>query len=190
MRTFVSAETFRDILDYDPETGLFVWKARDERHVNKKSMKQWNSRWARKPAFIHSDYGAYLRASIFGVFYSAHRVAWAIVHGDPVPEYLDHIDGDRQNNRISNLRPTDKVENSKNRGIRSDNTTGRTGIHKTKCGTYKVRIFVFGRDTYLGTFKKFEDAVAARKEAERAYGFSEGHGERQGIAWAPKERAA
>lgn len=183
MRKVVSAETFRELLDYDENTGLFTWKSRDKRHISLKCLKQWNTRWAGNPAFIHSDYGGYLRASIFGTFFSAHRVAWAMVYGDPVPDFLDHIDGDRQNNRISNLRPASKAENSKNRGVRSDNTTGRTGIHRTKCGTYKVRIFVFGRDTYIGTFKKFDDAVSARQNAERFYGFSDGHGERRGISW-------
>jgi hypothetical protein len=168
-------------LDYDPETGLFVWKKRTEKHIDARWMNVWNARYAGKPAFIHCCYGLYLRASIFSKFYSAHRVAWAIVYGDPVPEVLDHIDGDRQNNRISNLRPASSSENSKNRGIRCDNTSGRTGIHLTRAGSFKVRIFVNGRDTYLGTFRNIGDAIVARQNAEKRFGFSEGHGERKAV---------
>lgn len=177
----VPAEILREILDYDPDTGHFVWKERNESHVHPKWVKCWNSRFAGKPAFIHHDYGLYLRASIFGTFYPAHRIAWAMVHGDPVPPILDHIDGDRQNNRISNLRPSDDAENSKNRGIRVDNTSGRTGIHLMRSGAYKARIFVGGRDTSLGTFRDFEEAVRARQAAEKKYGFYAGHGERKAI---------
>lgn len=170
------SETFRELLSYDPDNGEFKWK---ERQGNN----SWNARWANKPAFIHKDYGDYLRASIMGRFYSAHRVAWSIFYGCEAPDFIDHIDGDRQNNRIMNLRKTDFVGNSKNRGVRSDNTSGRTGVHMTKSGTYKVRIFANGKDNHVGTFKLFQDAVEARRKAEKDNGFFEGHGERIGTPW-------
>jgi hypothetical protein len=179
----VSAEILRELLDYNPDTGNFIWKERTEKHGSGRAIRSWNARYAGRPAFVHFDYGNYLRASIFGRFHSAHRVAWAIINGDPVPDFLDHIDGDRRNNRIHNLRPVSKAENSRNRGLRSDNTSGRSGIYVTKSGTFKARIFANGRDQHLGTFKEFEEAAAARKQAEERFGFFEGHGERQGTAW-------
>lgn len=184
----ITPEILRDLFEYNPETGEFCWKYRDRKYfANKNSYGGWNTLYAGKPAFIHKDYGGYLRASIFAKFMSAHRVAWAIHYGDFAKE-IDHIDGDRTNNRISNLRSVTRSENCRNRGVRSDNSSGRVGVYWAKnMSKWRARITLHGKETRLGSFENYEDAVAAREDAEKRMGFHENHGKRLAHGVTPEE---
>jgi len=103
---------------------------------------------------------------------AAHRLAWLVVHGDPVPPVLDHIDHDKLNNRISNLRPATRAENSANSAIRVHNTTGIKGVHFSKKNrSFIATIRANNQQHYLGSFATLEAAAAARREAaERLHG--------------------
>jgi len=181
-------ELLKKLFDYNAETGLFFWRYRDrELFASVSSFKGWNKRYAGKQAFIHKDYGGYLRASIFGKFSSAHRAAWAIFYGENTSE-IDHIDGDRENNSIANLRAVTRSENCRNRGVRSDNTSGRVGVYwHLNANRWRARITVHGKETRLGSFKTFEEAVQAREKAEREMGFHENHGMRLGFGVTPDQ---
>lgn len=94
--------------------------------------------------------------------YAAHRLAYLYVNGT-LPEQIDHIDGNRTNNRIENLRPSNNYLNSKNRRKRNDNSSGFTGVnyhigHKM----WVARINVNGKRITIGEFKEKEDAISAR----------------------------
>lgn len=110
---------------------------------------------------------------------SAHKLAWYFTYGEVAPENIDHIDGNKQNNRISNLRLLNPLENMRNRGTNKNNTTGYNGVYLTSSGKYRARIKIKGKLIGLGTFINFEDAMKARKEANEFYGFDENHGERE-----------
>ena len=102
----------------------------------------------------------------------AHRVIWLMYHGEFPHNYIDHIDRNPSNNRLENLRISSPLHNQRNRNISSNNTSGTSGVHLEKrSGKYRARIKILGKDKHLGLFKLKEDAVSARKEAEREYGF-------------------
>ena len=82
---------------------------------------------------------------------------------------VDHINGDKLDNRRRNLRPCKQVENSRNTGKGKNNTTGYTGVSKSASGKYRARIMVDRKEIRLGTFDRIEDAVKARQEAETLY---------------------
>ena len=82
---------------------------------------------------------------------------------------VDHINGDKLDNRLENLRICKHRENDWNKGIISTNTSGVTGVVLTPWNTWCARIEVNKKRIYLGTFKTFEEAVQARKEAEIKY---------------------
>lgn len=85
-------------------------------------------------------------------------------------EVVDHINGDVTDNRKSNLRITNKYRNAQNRKIPSNNTSGVKGVNFNKgMGKWVARIGYFGKRIHLGAFDNFEDAVKARKEAEKKY---------------------
>ena len=86
-----------------------------------------------------------------------HRVVWLLVNGeDPGDMIIDHIDGDRKNNKVSNLRKIHQEENSRNNSKRKDNKTGVVGVHYSKEGFYVAT----WRDNQLNAFTK---AVSIRK---------------------------
>jgi len=104
--------------------------------------------------------------------YQAHRVIWAMFHGEWPMNQIDHINGDRSDNRILNLREADFFQNSQNAKIRRDNTSGYPGVTFSKDrNQWTARICINGKKIYLGYFLTAELATEARKEAEKKHGF-------------------
>lgn len=121
-----------------------------------------------------------------GTLYLEHRLIWLHVFGRWPDGEIDHINRNRSDNRLSNLRECVHAENMKNQSIRSTNKTGVSGVSFYKpYGKYAAHIRFAGRQQFLGYFAKFEDAVFARRSAENKYygEFSPNHSD-------PEARAA
>ena len=112
------------------------------------------------------------------VNYQAHRVAWLLHTGeDPGNKQIDHIDRDRTNNRISNLRLVDQQGNMRNQRKFKSNTSGVTGIYWHKVtGKWQAQISDCGKPQSLGYFEDFFEACCARKSAENRLGYHPNHG--------------
>jgi len=104
--------------------------------------------------------------------YYTHRLIWKLLYGED-PVEIDHINGNRSDNRITNLRSVSHLENTRNSKRRSGNTSGVTGVFWLKDRS-KWRVSI--SQELLGEFNKFEDAVAARKQAEKEHGYHPNHG--------------
>lgn len=179
----ITPELCRQLLRYEPETGKLFWLPRcAELSASAGSASRFNILFAGKEAFTTVQGQGYLCSAIYHASYRAHRVAWAIHFGQWPQFEIDHINGDRQNNRIANLRAATATENNRNLAKPKNNTSGAVGV--TWCprsGKWQARIVVSNVAKSLGYHNSFEDALAARQSAEIAYGFSEGHGQR--LAW-------
>lgn len=164
-----------EALDYNQETGEFRWRTRPPWHFpNQRICNVLNSRCAGKPAGFVSSAG-YVTIRLRhngGKLFQAHRLAWLLIHGEPIPAEIDHINGDPSDNRISNLRAADSVTNKANARRRSDNTTGVKGVSICRqTGMYRVVITHNGKHYRLPRFATLEEAMAARREAaERLHG--------------------
>lgn len=177
-------DELRQLLRYEPETGKLFWRARtpemfaDGGHTAAHVCARWNSKFSGKEAFTACSRG-YPVGAIWGTNIQAHRAAWAIYHGEWPTHRIDHIDGNPGNNRIENLRDVTQAENMRNISRRSDNTSGATGVYwrkqRMKWGAYIKADKIIP----LGSFKTFDEAVAARKEAEKALGYHSNHGRSQ-----------
>lgn len=111
----------------------------------------------------------YISVSIYGMIFNAHVIIFAIHHGY-IPEMVDHIDRDKTNNHIDNLRAATKTINAINTGINNNNTSGTKGVYFNKRdNVWFAAIKVNYKQIHLGQFKNKEDAITARKKAERAY---------------------
>lgn len=123
------------------------------------------------------DREGYIIMSVGGQQLRAHRLAWWFVNGSFPEGQIDHINGDRSDNRISNLRCVSNQENSRNQRRRVTNKSGHQGVcwHK-RFNKWISQIRVDGRYVYLGLFSDLQKAVEARKAAEILYGFHENHG--------------
>lgn len=148
-------EVMKERLTYNPETGLFHWRD-----------KRWSRRGLDNPAGSTTRWG-YRTICINYVHHAAHRLAWLYVYGE-WPEFdIDHIDGNRDNNAIANLRLATRRENSQNTRISKNNTSGFIGVsyHK-QSGKWRAYIGLDYKYVHLGLHDTPEAAYQAHLEAK------------------------
>lgn len=163
----VSPERLVSLLNYNPHTGLFIWK---ERAGDDAVTRRWNSNYAGKPAGCSSGGSGYIRISIDGCSYQSHRIAWAMFHGRWPTSYIDHISGDKHDNRIANLREASPEQNSRNSKVSSRNSSGFKGVSWHKKDKYwRAVIHAQGKQIRLGTFDNPESAARAYEQASIKY---------------------
>lgn len=151
-----------EFLSYDEETGLLFWK------------KQKGA--AAKDTQSGSMNDGYWTIRISGKLYNSHRIIWLMSYGY-MPTMIDHIDHDRSNNKLSNLREVSREENQRNMRLNKKNVSGVCGVSFSKeRQKWVAAIMINGKQTILGRFHSFDDAVCVRKEAEIKHGFHENHG--------------
>jgi len=150
----------KQLLAYDPSTGVFGWKGR------RKGKKHDGT-----PGSTDKD--GYLIITIDGRHYRAHRLAWFYVYGRFPNREIDHINRDRSDNRISNLRDVGRLKNIINSNVCVRNKTGVKGVHFfKKTGTWRAQIKIHnGKNASLGYYHSFDDAVCARLAAEQCIGY-------------------
>jgi hypothetical protein len=178
-----SQEYLRECFDYDPDTGSLIWRRRPEGHFNTyRAFKIWNARFTGKevgtPHHAHSRPSkvTYRRVRLNGVAFRVHRLIYKMMYNE-TPGEIDHINGDGLDNRIDNLRSVDRLGNARNQPLPVNNTSGVIGVHwRRSSDKWRARITVNGQKLELGDFNKFDDAVAARKAAEKKYGYHPNHG--------------
>lgn len=181
-KSLPSPELLRKLLRYEPDTGKLFWRERtpdmfvSECRDAQNSCSAWNSKFSNKEAFTSICRG-YKSGAIFGKNYRAHRVIWAIFYGKWPKGQIDHINGLRSDNRIENLRDVTNEENHKNMKIRSDNSSGVMGVFFYKSRKkWEAYIKADGRKKHLGYFASIDEAIDARRDAEKEYGYHENHG--------------
>ena len=177
-KQILNPDELRNLLDYDPETGVLTWKPRPaSMFPDERAASRWNARFAGRPAFATVNGNGYLVGGIAGRMHKAHRVCWAILHGEWPTVEIDHENGDRTDNRNANLRAVTPVENHHNKKRPENNTSGVIGVcwHKPS-GKWLARIMASGKEKCLGYFRDIAEAAAARKAAEIELGFHANHG--------------
>jgi hypothetical protein len=177
----ISVAYLSDCFRYCPESGSLHWLPRPRSHfVSEKGFKSFQTQCAMKLAGRRRPTGSLVVFMTIGgrrATLHAHRIAWALTHGAWPTDQIDHIDGDPSNNRISNLRDVSNAENGRNQKLRVDSSTGVTGVYWHKAsGKWHASIYAGERQIHLGLHENKADAVAARKAAEKLYGFHENHG--------------
>lgn len=176
-------EAIGNMISYDAGTGILTWKPRPrEMFTTGRAWRIWNVSNAGREALFSKCQG-YKRGTIFGKAARAHRIAWCLYYGEWPKGQVDHINGDRSDNRIANLRDVDALANARNRGIATNNSSGVLGViwHKAT-GKWYAFISVSRKTKSLGLFNDIEDAIKARREAESALGFHVMHGQRASVA--------
>ena len=175
----ITVECLRQLLDYEVQTGSFSWsEPTREWFASDAHWRAYVAKQAGQNPFSIEHSGGYLLGQVGGVSLLAHRVVWAYCYGSWPDEQIDHINHDKKDNRLVNLRLAPQAENTKNSGRRSDNSSGVTGVYWVRDRKkWAAQIGLPGAKTKpLGRYTVFEDAVAARKAAEIEYGFHANHG--------------
>ena len=163
----LTQEYLKLVINYDPETGIFLRLARPLSHYKSlNSCNLTNSRIAGTIAGWISKKG-YRRIRIDGITYGAHQLAWLYVYGEWPESDVDHVnnDGPKHDNRICNLRLATRSQNAANTGKKSTNKSGYKGVswHKATC-KWRAQIMINGKKTHLGLFDSAEDAHKAYVE--------------------------
>ncbi len=161
---------------YEPATGKLIWREAAPEHFKlHRAFLTWNKRFAGKEVGAKLSNG-YLYVNLKKKVMLVHRIIFAMVHGY-WPEQVDHINHNRVDNRIENLRAATFVSNGQNISLPVDNTSGRIGVYWFRQrGVWYARIKTNGKNHHLGYFAEKSDAIAAREAAEVRFGFHPNHG--------------
>jgi hypothetical protein len=149
----LSAPRLNEVVSYDAATGGMTWA------------ESIGSKVAGTPVGRLLKAG-YLRARIDGQAHYVHRLAWLYFYGKWPQNLIDHIDGDKTNNRIANLRDVTSSVNQQNRSKpRRDSVSGLMGVRASQ-GKWCATIRVDGKDCFLGYHSTPEAASAAYQSAK------------------------
>lgn len=158
MKTEPTIERLQEVLNYDKDTGRFTWKIRKANHIHIGAVAGNLNLWT-----------GYRSLMVDGTVYLEHRLAWKLVYGQLPTKALDHIDGNKANNAISNLREVSHAENLQNiHSAMKNNRCGMLGVSlDNRSGRYQARIRLSGVSKSLGNFADKHEAHAAYLKAKR-----------------------
>lgn len=161
----ITQEELKNALDYNSNTGVFRWKKKISKKVNIGQMAGYE-------ANCRGELG-YWNIRIFGTRYFAHRLAWLYEYGYLPENFIDHIDRNKLNNAISNLREVISQCNLRNTGNWGHNTSGVKGVtYDPNRSKWASAVQVDNKRKYLGRYTSFDNAVCARLAAEQCLNWS------------------
>lgn len=152
-------EIIKSVIRYEPDTGKFFWKKRTG-----------GTSIEGNEAAGTDDGRGYVRIGVLGRIYKAHRLAMLLTYGEFPGMEIDHINGNKADNRLSNLRESSRAKNQQNQiSAYKNNSTGLLGVSQHKQGVWRARVWVAGKNKSLGLFRTPELAHEAYKEAKRIF---------------------
>ena len=153
----LTQEYLKSILDYDLDTGIFTWKINKAKRTNIGDIAGW------------SDNG-YREIEINDKKYKAHRLAWLYVYGEMPKKLIDHVDGNRSNNKISNLREATYQTNNENYKTPKTNKSGVKNVSWYKnINKWVVSISIRKTKKTVGYYDDLELAELVAVEARNKY---------------------
>jgi len=163
----VTQALLKELFIYNPDTGLFI---------RRKQVRGPNGRIGNIAGHKDKSNG-YVKIGVNGKSYKAHRLVWLYMYGKFPSNQLDHINHNRSDNRLSNLREVSMAENLKNKKFYSCSKHGFNGvIFQPTRNTWYARISVNGKLIHIGRYRTFYAACYAGHSANIKYGFHQNHG--------------
>lgn len=154
-------ERLKELLDYDPETGVFMWRS---------GTGGKGRPFASRRAGTFNTEG-YLRIQVDGKFYQGSYLAWLYMTGETPTDQIDHKDKNTSNDAWGNLRLATQAQNKANSGVYKNNKLGIKGVRIHRNGRYEARLRVDGELKYLGCYRALEEAKAVYDAAaQHAFG--------------------
>jgi len=161
----LDAKMLNNLLRYEPLTGLLFWLPRAPALFSEEWARHvWNKKYANEAALNTIDANGYRVGKIFGVTFKSHRIIWQMMFNE-WPGEVDHINGNKGDNKLANLRDVSHVANCRNKKLSKQNTSGHTGVHRsTRDKKWIASIGTSSGRTHLGYFQTKTEAIAARKQ--------------------------
>lgn len=152
----LTQEHLKTLLEYDPDTGQFVWLT-----------DRPGGRVKAGDVAGTTHYSGYRYVTVSGITVTEHRLAWFYVYGRWPSGDIDHINRLRGDNRLCNLRETTRAENCQNQPLRKSNKSGVTGVYYHKMSAkWAASISINKKQIHLGVYDTMEEAVKVRRAAE------------------------
>lgn len=163
----ITQDYLRSILEYNQDTGIFTWIFGNNRRVRAGDV----------AGCIDKD--GYIQIRVCKKLYRAHRLAWLYMNGMFPESHIDHIDNNRTNNSLSNLRLANYTKNNWNACISKNSTSGVKGVNwDNRANAYKARVMKNGKLYHFGSFRTIEEAsIAVKKGREYLHGEFTNHGD-------------
>jgi len=162
----LTVELLNELFEYDKETGKLYWK-----------VVRGRAKVGGEVGSVNSE--GYILTTVNRKPYRAHRLVF-LMHKGYLPKFLDHINGDKKDNRIENLRPVSVAQNAQNAKISSRNTSGYKGVYWIS-SMKKWRVQITGNGgkiIHLGCFENLEEAAeVVRVAREELHGNFANHGD-------------
>lgn len=147
----ITQSELKELLDYNKDTGIFTWKKRTSNRIKVGSI----------AGNLHNK--GYIELKVNGIRFLCHRLAWFYEY-DELPTLIDHINGDKADNRLTNLRKATQQSNAYNSKLRSNNKSGVRCVSWDKVrNNWAVRVTV---DNQLKYFGNYNDLETAKKVAD------------------------
>lgn len=146
----------QDVLRYNAETGDLFWR-----------VPRGTQRAGSKAGSLNKSTG-YVQVKIYGQLHMAHRVAWEIYYGQPPQQEIDHVNGNRSDNRLTNLRQANRSQNCCNTAVYKNNSCGLKGVHRRPSGRWRATIYFNRQRKHLGHFDTKEAAHKAYLAAAKS----------------------
>lgn len=159
----ITPEYLKSLLAYSPETGVFTWLVSRSRTI---------------AGSVAGSIGSsgYLTVMIDKKRYNLHRLAFVYMVGELPEAFVDHISGNKTDNRWENLRPASAIENARNQKRSSKNLSGLPGVSWDARGKWRAFGYTDGKQINLGRHDSLLDASASRKSFENQHGYHANHG--------------
>lgn len=152
-------EYLKEILHYDPDSGVFIWKTRRGGTATAGSI----------AGALRPD--GYIGISIDNRVYLAHVLAFFYMEGFWAEGQIDHIDRIRNNNRYNNLREASNICQMRNCKVRVDNSSGVKGVSQLANGKWHTKMSISGKIYHIGNHEDFDEVVCLRLAAEQCVGW-------------------
>jgi hypothetical protein len=154
----ITQEELKEFLNYDPNTGIFKWKKIG--HTSNKKIGD----------IAGGLCLGYVVIKLKDKQYKAHRLAWLYIYGKWPKDQIDHINGNKSDNKINNLREVNQSQNNFNRKLQKNNTTGVKGVTFNKAvKKWQVSFKINKNPMYFGVFENFEFACLIADEVREKY---------------------
>lgn len=162
---FLTARELKSRLQYDPTTGVFTWLYTNNPRVEAGSVAGC------------IDGKGYRKIMVNKKLYSAARLAFLYMKGEFPSSYMDHINGDRSDDRWRNLREVSPTDNAKNKARQRNNTSGVVGVSfHNKSNKWRVQVVIDRKNKHIGCFEHIADAIEASKLAHGINNYHRNHG--------------
>lgn len=168
----IDIDQLREAIKYDPDTGSLTWAHSAPSFYSPNIRARWDRDFSGQPALWSINASGYRSGSFRCAYLSAHHAAWAITHGEWA-WIIDHIDGNRANNAITNLRLADRTSNAWNRKSQAGSCSKYLGVSRkrNRLSPKKPWIASISHNetrVFIGTFRTEEDAAKAYDAANWA----------------------